>query len=139
MPITCRWLNDDRTLITVRLEGRIEGEDILGADASVREMMKDVTHPVDVIADYSQQIYFSPKYVETTQQLSGFERTNLRLVVFMGSEFAWALFEAYSREYGGISFQAAYAADWETAQALVEQVRAGKPLVVQPPPFARWN
>lgn len=139
MPITCGWMNEDRTLIRVRLEGKIEGEDILAADAEVRGMMDGVAHPVDVISDYSQQIYFSPNYVQTTQRLTGFERENLRVLVMMGSEFAWALFEAYSREYGGFAFQTAYAADWDAAQAIVQRVRTGARYTVQPPPFAEWN
>lgn len=139
MPIQSGWMNEDRNLIMVRLEGKLGGAELLANDEATRLLLEEVPHPVDMILDYSRQIFFGSDYVETAEKLKAFERKNLRLVILLGSEMAWQLYEAFSRQYGGFSFQAAYAASLEEAYEFVDEVRVGRRVFVRRPPFAGWN
>lgn len=139
MPIQSGWMNEDKNLIMVRLEGKLGGAELLANDEATRQLLEAVPHPVDMILDYSRQIFFGSDYVEIAEKLKVFERKNLRLVILLGSEMAWQLYEAFSRQYGSFSFQAAYAASLEEAYALIEEARAGRKVFVRRPPFAGWN
>ena len=139
MSIQSSWMNEDRNLIMVRLEGKLGGAELLANDEETRLLLEEVPHPVDLILDYSHQIFFGSDYVETAEKLKAFERKNLRLVILLGSEMAWQLYEAFSRQYGSFSFQAAYAASLEEAYGLIEEARAGYKVFIRRPPFAEWN
>lgn len=140
MPIYSEWDDAEKTLIFVRLEGKISSREVLAYDEQIRALLGEVTHPVDMIMDYSRQFYFDSEYAETAQKLKAFERANLRLVVWLRGEIAWALFEAFSRNYGGYPFQAAYAATEEEAYEMVRIVRGGGKIERRnPPDDPRWN
>jgi hypothetical protein len=123
MPIELQWMDQAKTLVCARLEGRLEAEDFRQSDAKMCEMLDSVDHSVDAIADYSHQFYFAPSYVETTKALVSTTRPNLRFVVFVGSRMAWDLFEAYVALYGEFRFKSAYAETLETAYEVLRQAR----------------
>ncbi len=139
MPVSIQWADSDKTVIYTKLEGHAPAEELFATDILFREMLAEVDYLVDLIADYSRVVYFSPGFAETSQQLTAMEHENLRLVVFTGNRLAWELFEAYNREYGGISFQGAYAATVEDAYEIIDRVRAGEKVVIQPPAHNQWN
>ena len=139
MPINSEWVNPQKSLIFAKLEGKVSSQEVLAYDEQIRAMLAEVTHPVDLIMDYSRQVYFDAEYAQTAQKLKAFERANLRLVVWVQGEIAWALFEAFSREYGGYPFQAVYAATLEEAHEYVRIVSTGGKLNRRRPPDSQWN
>lgn len=139
MPITHEWLDDGKTLIYIHLEGRLGAEDFLDSDAKMIVLLDTVAHPVDVIIDYSAQVYFSPDYVATTGSLRGMTHENIRLVVFVGNKLAWDLFGAYVEQFQNVAFEFTYAPTVAEGRAVVQSSRTGKRRTAYRPDYPELN
>ena len=84
MPINSEWVNPQKSLIFAKLEGKVSSQEVLAYDEQIRAMLAEVTHPVDLIMDYSRQVYFDAEYAETAQKLKAFERATLRPTPILG-------------------------------------------------------
>ena len=122
MPIECEWMNEGKTVLYIGLSGKLEAEDFLDSDVKTCAMLDSVDHPVDVIIDYTRQVYFSAKYVDTSSKMT-LDHKHMRSVIFLGNKLAWELFDVYVTQYQGVAFRYAYAATMEKAYELIDQIR----------------
>ncbi len=137
MAVHAEWIDETQTALYLQLDGDIE-QDFFEADTFLRETLLALGYEVDVIADYSQQDYFSSHYVDALQRIDETRRENLRTLVFVGGEVAWDLYNLYTYTFGEIADRCAYAADLDTAYTLVNAARAGEEIYVQRPDFSDW-
>lgn len=126
MPITHTWLDDAHTLICVTLEGQVEYAEYYDGDALSCIMLDGVDHPVDMICDYTHQMYFAPGYTENVRQLKSLDHPRLRSAIFVGNPLSWELFDLYVQQTKPVKFQYAYAKTMKEALKLIDRIRAGK-------------
>ena len=138
MPVRMEWLNEEKTLIYAKIDGRPEDKEYFDADVEFRAMLASVPHPVDLIEDLTKLAYYSSSYTANMAVLRSFARPNLRSVIFMG-RFGWELFEAYIRIHGGSTYQCAFAESLEDAYTLISRIRAGELLQPSRPASPDWN
>jgi hypothetical protein len=139
MPVEPQWIDQEKTLIYITLEGKLDGNDFLNADPEISALLDSVDHPVDIIIDYSAQVYFSPDYAATTGQIKGMEHVNIRSVIFVGNRLAWELFNLYTQQFRDVAFKYAYAPTFEEGRALVRSSRDGKRRTAYRPDFPELN
>ena len=139
MPITREWLDQDKTILYLRLQGKLKAEDFFDSDDKTIAMLDSVDHPVDLIVDYTGQHFFTPDYVQTSDQMTLIHK-NMRLVIFLGNKLAWELFDLYSRRYDkALSFSYTYAQTLEQALEIINDIRAGKRPISYRPDSPDWN
>jgi hypothetical protein len=116
-------MDENRTVLYIRLDGKLTAGDFLDSDNQTIAMFDSVDHPVDVIIDYTGQVYFSGDYVDTTNKLT-LDHPNMRSVIFIGNKLGWELFDLYVTQYKKVAFRYTYAPTLEDALELIRQLRA---------------
>jgi len=137
--VSVEWLDQEKTLILAKVEGRPENQEYFDADAQLRAMLESVAHSVDLIQDLSKLAFFRSSYSSNMDTLRSFARPNMRSVIFVGNHFAWEIFEAYVRQHGGTTYQYAFAETLEDAYTLISRVRSGKSILPSRPASPDWN
>lgn len=137
MAVYAEWVDESQTAVYLQLNGDIE-QDFFEADIFLRENLLALGYEIDVIADYSQQDYFSSHYVDALQPMAEARRQNLRTLIFVGGEVAWDLYNLYTYTFAELAERCAYAADLDTAYNLVNAARAGEEIYIQRPDFTDW-
>ncbi|MFN8451813.1 MAG: hypothetical protein U0521_25290 [Anaerolineae bacterium] len=138
MSIKLEWLDQEKTLIYAKLEGRTEHEDFVAAEREFRAMVMSTPHVVDAIYDARSQVAFSPRMLETAFYLHRNPYPRLRFVVFVGKNLAWELFLTFVRQFGKMPYRFTSAGDLDEAHALIRRVRQ-EALLTPPPSTAHWN
>ncbi|HVU09886.1 MAG TPA: hypothetical protein VHD90_01360 [Phototrophicaceae bacterium] len=123
MGLNLEWYDEDKSIIYVTFEGKVESRELLNRVPDFQAMLGSVSQRVDVIFDPTRQLYFSPDYFQITRKLHLMKYPNLRLVVFVGKTLAWELFIAFTRQFGRIPYQFAQAATVADARTLIERAR----------------
>ncbi len=138
MPIKLEWLDQEKTLVYAKVEGRSEHEDFVAAEREFQAMVASTPYPVDIIYDARNQLVFSPGMLKTARYLHGRSYANLRFMVFVGRNLAWELFLTFVRQFGKLPYQFALADDLEEAQEVIRRVRQ-ETLIAPPGSLADWN
>ena len=138
MAIMLEWLDQDKTIVYAKLDGRTEHEDFIAAEVKFRAMLAGVPHLVDVIYDARGQLIFSPRMLETAQHLHRHPYSNLRFLVFVGRNLAWELFLIFVRQFHIVPYRFASAENLGEADEIIRRVRR-ESLIMPPAFFADWN
>lgn len=138
MAVTVEWLDEEKTVLYARLEGRTEHDDFVASEVKFREMLESVSYPVDGIYDARAQRIFTPRMLETAHYLHSRPYPNLRFVVFVGRSLAWELFLIFVRQFRIVPYRFASADSVEEAREIIHRVRR-EAAILPPASFADWN
>lgn len=138
MPIERKWMDENHRVIYIRLDGKVTAEDFLDSDKQTCAMFDSVDHVVDVIIDYTGQVYFSHDYVDTTNKMT-LDHPHMRSVIFIGNKLGWELFDLYVAQYKEVSFRYTYAPKLEDALELIRQLRTEAQIESRRPPSPEMN
>jgi len=129
MPIEYQWIDEEQTLVLVSLTGKVTIEDFYAGDVRLCAMLDSVTHPVDMISDYTGRNYFAAGYGDRVQKMDSLFRPNLRFTIFVGSKILVELFDLYNTTHEPVAFQYGYAETVEEARERITQMRAEERLI----------
>ena len=129
MPIDYQWLDEGQTLVLVTLTGKVAVEDFYTGDIRLCAMLDSVTHPVDMISDYTGRNFFAAGFGERVQKMDSLFRANLRFTIFVGSKLLLELFDLYNVTHEPVAFQYAYAETVGEARERITQMRAEERLI----------
>lgn len=139
MQVTLEWADAEQSLVHIRLVGHLSREALRETHSQLHALLSQVDHPVDLIFDPREQVFFPPRLGETIQEKHQIRLPNLRLVVFVGKTLIWEMYVLQAQRFPEMQYRLALVDTLEEAREMVRRFRTVSGIEAQEPGAPDWN